>query len=650
MGDILLITLVLFPLCAAPCLYGLGRRNGRLRDLLLPAVAGAELLCALALLAVPGAVGSLPRVCALGLQFTASGFRVLMAITAAGLWLGTALASRQYFAHAERVDRYYFFYLLTLGALMGVFLSADLFTTFVFFEIMSFTSYIWVVQNETPAARRAADTYLAVAVVGGLTLLMGLVLLYDIFDTLEIGALAGLATTLPSERQGRLYAAGACCLVGFGAKAGMFPLHIWLPKAHPVAPAPASALLSGILTKSGVFGVLCVSCNLFFGDLLWGNLILTLGVVTMSAGAVLAVFSVDLKRTLACSSMSQIGFILVGIGMAGLLGAEHGVAVWGTILHMLNHSLIKLVLFLCAGVVYLGAHALDLNHIRGYGRDKPLLKAVFLVGALSIAGVPGFSGYVSKTLLHEGIVEYIHLLAHEGLPTGAYQAAEVLFLLSGGLTAAYMTKLFVAVFVEPPPATAHQSARPYLDRATGAALWGGSAVLLILGLTPHLTMEPVAAFAAEFMGGGGPAETVSYFALANLKGAVISLSVGAAVYLLAVRGWLSKKAPEGGRVYLDRWPQWLDLEERVYRPLLGGLAFVGAALARVLASLGDGVFKLGRRVLFLKAPGVIEPKSDSEFGVYGNDPEDHIVTGTFAFDLMVAGIGLVIVLGYLLLR
>ena len=136
----------------------------------------------------------------------------------------------------------------------------------------------------------------------------------------------------------------------------MFPLHIWLPKAHPVAPAPASALLSGILTKSGVFGILVIARNLFRADVAWGDAVLFLGVVTMVLGAVLAVFSVDLKRTLACSSMSQIGFILVGVAMQGLLSGENALAAWGTILHMLNHSLIKLVLFVAAGVVYMGTN------------------------------------------------------------------------------------------------------------------------------------------------------------------------------------------------------------------------------------------------------------------------------------------------------
>ena len=241
-------------------------------------------------------------------------------------------------------------------------------------------------------------------------------------------------------------------LFGFGAKAGAFPLHIWLPKAHPVAPAPASALLSGILTKAGMFGILILTGYIFLGESSWGSLILILGVCTMVLGALLALFSIDLKRTLACSSVSQIGFILVGVGMSGLLSGENVLAVRGSLLHMINHSLIKLVLFMAAGVVYMNVHKLNLNEIRGFGRKKPLLHLIFLMGALGIGGMPLWNGYVSKTLIHESIVEFTELV-REGAVSGIFNVAamkgiEWAFLISGGLTAAYMTKLYVAVFIE----------------------------------------------------------------------------------------------------------------------------------------------------------------------------------------------------------
>ena len=136
-----------------------------------------------------------------------------------------------------------------------------------------------------------------------------------------------------------------------------------------------------------------------------GVLLLALGAVTMVLGAVIAVFSNNLKYILACSSLSQIGFILVGTAALSLLGQHNALAAHGTVLYMMNHSLVKLTLFLLAGVVYCNTHALDLNQIRGFGRGKPLLHILFLCGACSLAGIPGFLGYISKTLVHESLVE-----------------------------------------------------------------------------------------------------------------------------------------------------------------------------------------------------------------------------------------------------
>ena len=474
MNDYILLLPVFLPMAGALAAYAAGRKNKTARDYLADAVGGAEFVLCAVLLALVGNGRvfslSLPGICGRGLSFKLDGFRALYALIAALMWLMTTVFSREYLAHYRNRNRYYLFTLLTCGATAGVFLSNDFFTTFIFFEIMSFTSYVMVVQDDKPAAMRAGTTYLAVAVIGGMVMLMGLFLMEYRLGTLAFDRLHSAVEAL--EDRSCLYLPGALILFGFGAKAGMFPLHIWLPKAHPVAPAPASALLSGILTKAGIFGVLVLTARVFLRDALWGRVILALGVVTMVLGAVLAVFSIDLKRTLACSSMSQIGFILVGVGMQGLLGEENALAVWGTGLHMVNHSLIKLVLFMCAGVVYMNTHALDLNKIRGWGRNKPLLNVCFLMGALGIAGVPLWNGYVSKTLLHESIVEYSELLARTGSPVGLYRAVEWLFLLSGGLTAAYMTKLYVAIFVEKPPKPVEK--KPYMNWQSALAAGDGA--------------------------------------------------------------------------------------------------------------------------------------------------------------------------------
>lgn len=647
MGNCILLLLILLPMLSSVAVFPLRRRSREYRNLFIQVIPLAELALAALLLAFPEASLKIPGVCGLGISLAAGELRSLLVLVTAFLWAMTGLNCPPYFAAAEGCNRFYLFWLLTLGALMGVFLAGDLATLFVFFEMMSFTSYVWVAQNETEEALRAGQTYLAVAVIGGMTLLVGLLLLQHLLGSLEIDQLQALAAALPDQQRGLLYVAGGCCLVGFGAKAGMFPLHIWLPKAHPVAPAPASALLSGILTKSGIFGVLVISRFLFWEDLPWNRVVLGLGVVTMVLGAVLAIFSIDLKRTLACSSMSQIGFILVGAAMQGFLNGENALAVWGTVLHMLNHSLIKLVLFVAAGVIYVGAHSLNLNDIRGWGRNKPWLRATFFVGAASIAGVPGFSGYVSKTLLHESIVEYIHILEHAGVSADVFRVVEWLFLISGGLTVAYMTKLFVAIFISPRAAGQRPAVRAYMSRGTKVALSCGALVLLVLGFLPGLIMEPVAAWAAAFLQ-GDPGHAVHYFTLVNLKGACISLAIGAAVYALVVRKLLMRQA-DGTAVYVDRWPVWLDLENVLYRPVLRGLIFAGALCARAVASIGDLVVFIGERILFTKAPGIFVPKNDENFGTYGRKPRRFLVGETFSFDLLLAGCGLTAFLLYLLL-
>lgn len=533
---------------------------------------------------------TLPGICGYGLFFEVDGFRGVYATIAAFMWAMVAVFEKEYFLNHENRDRFMLFLLWTLGATLGVFLSADLMTTFIFFEIMSFTSYVWVAQEEKKDALRASQTYLAVAVFGGLVMLMGIFMLYHRLGTLRIDELLYV-----QQFDGYMVAAGICLLVGFGAKAGAFPLHIWLPKAHPVAPAPASALLSGILTKTGIFGILILSCRLFHNFAQWGMLILAIGVITMFGGALLAVFSIDLKRTLACSSMSQIGFILVGIGMQNLLGHENQLALQGTMLHMMNHSLIKLVLFLMAGAIYMKVHALDLNVIRGYGRKKNVFKIFFLVGALAIGGIPGFSGYISKTLLHESIVEY-------GGGT-LFTVIEWIFLISGGMTVAYMTKLFLAIFVEKNTdkklQEKYDATRSADSVGTWIALGVSAAVLFVFGAFPHKLMEKAAILGEAFLGAEYVhRHEVAYFTLENLKGAGISIAIGMVIYGLVIRKFLMREGK-----YVNRWPAWLDLENLVYRPvLLGFLPLVCGVICRVLDCLVDTVVVILRKTIYRDSP------------------------------------------------
>lgn len=583
--------LIVVPFVGAFLAYLIGKKNKSARNVIVCAVGVIELA-----LAGAGLVNALSGyeivsrafyVCGFGMTFRMDGFRSLYTCVAAFMWCLTLLLSPQYFSHYHNRNRYYFFNLLTLGATVGVFLSDDLYTTFVFFEIMSFASYPWVAHDQTPEAMRAAQTYLAVAVLGGMVTLMGLFMLSSMAGTVSFAGLRAYADAL--ENKASLYLPGALVFFGFAAKAGVFPLHIWLPKAHPVAPAPASALLSGILTKTGVFGILVVSANLFFQDAVWGEWMLLLGVVTMFVGALLALFSVDLKRTLACSSMSQIGFIMVGVGMMGLLGENNALAAQGTLLHMVNHSLIKLTLFMAAGVVFMNLHKLNLNDIRGFGRKKPLLHFAFLMGYLGLIGMPLFNGYISKSLIHESLLEYVGELNALSLPAFWYSFAEKAFVFTGGMTAAYMTKLYVSIFWEKNTDAAVQAkfdgTKKYMNGLSAFSLTLSAIVLPVLGFFPQVLMTRLGALGASFMRASVPGE-VAYFSLENLLGAGKSLLIGAVLYA-GIR-WLLMEKRDGARIYVNRWPQWLDLEESVYRPLVSkALPAIGYFFAHIADALPD---------------------------------------------------------------
>ena len=639
----LVVWLVFSPFIGALIAYILGRRNEKARDCFAIVLTALELVLAVVLAFVHsgGTFLQVSGFLVTGLSFEVNGFKAAYAVITALMWAGTTLFAPEYFRHEkEGLERYWMFILLTLGATEGVMLSGDLMTTFIFFEILSFTSFTWVIHEQTKEAVKAGYTYLFIAVFGGLVLFMGLALLYYETGTLSYADLKAAVDACPDR--GMILAAGICVLLGFGAKAGMFPLHVWLPKAHPVAPSPASALLSGILTKVGIYGILMITLHALVEDYVFGSIILIAGMITMLLGAVLGVFSVNLKRTLACSSMSQIGFILTGVGMLILLsaaGSEEGyaIALPGLLLHMVNHSIIKLTLFMCAGVVVMNLHKLNLDEIRGWGRKKNKLKIAFALGALGISGVPLMNGYMSKTLLHEGIVEGIHLL--EGI-SGYLKAAEWIFLVSGGLTFCYMLKLFICIFVEenkdPVLQQKYDMPGAYMNLTSTIAILGSSIFCLLLG-QPLISTR-----LGAFMSGNSHILHFKAFTLTNLKGGAISLCIGGILYLVAVRGLLKKDGH-----YKDYWPKWLDLEDLVYRGIPARFIFaLWCTVLRIVEMSTDTIIVLIRKT-FMRETRV--RNNSHRFGLAGvmaaefSEAAKPIVTN-FTFALLMTCLGIIVML------
>jgi hydrogenase-4 component B len=260
---------------------------------------------------------------------------------------------------------------------------------------------------------------------------------------------------------------------------------------------------------------------------------------------------------------------------------------------MVNHSLFKLVLFMSAGAIYMKCHQLDLNRIRGYGQKKPLLMLIFLSGSLGISGVPLFSGYISKTLIHESIVEYIELLSEHGQSIALIKCVEWIFLLSGGLTVAYMTKLFTAVFLEKNNNTELQlqydAVDPSMNTASIIALSIPALLFPLFGSLPGITMQKIAELSEEFMNSTSPAHTLHWFSLTNLKGAVTSILLGAAIYFGFVRTILIGKNTSGESEYVNIWPKKLDIEESLYRPLCAFFTWISVQISSVFARVGEKI-------------------------------------------------------------
>ena len=556
-NSLLLSVAVALPLAGAVFAYVSGRKNARraLWGMLVTSAATLVLLSVLLWQAVRGQAsvfinGSLFSA---GLSLKADGFRAFFAWLSALLFTVSSVYSLSYFKTDNHVARYALFTLVTLSAVTGLFLSDRLLTTVMFFEVMSLSSYPWVAHRETPEALRAAQSYLWIAVIGGLCMLMGMLLLPETLLSMHY------AGEMPEGVDAsQLLLPAILMLIGFGAKAGAFPLHVWLPRAYPAAPAPAAALLSAVLSKAGVFGILILSVNIMRNVPAWHTLIFWVGIVTMLAGGLWALVSMNIMRVLAWSSMSQIGFILVGVGLYGLLSAHGSVAAQGLFGHMVNHSLFKMILFLCAGLAAASVGRRHLNDLRGFGRGKPMFHFAFLMGMLGVAGVPPWSGFASKAMLHESLTEYIHLL-HGG--AWLYTAAEWLFILSGGLTLAYMLKLYVCLFWERP-----EEAKPsVLPRASMAVIVVLSVFPLLMGVFPSVFMDGLSRIGAEFF--GIHAQAFRVFSAENLLGAAESIAIGLIVYLAVIRGLLSEKT-EGGRSYMNPVPPRVNLEDMLYRPAL----------------------------------------------------------------------------------
>lgn len=361
--------------------------------------------------------------------------KLFMAIAAFGFLL-TGVYAFRYLEHEEKDDRFFCFYLLSLAALMGMDFSRNLVTMYLFFEMITLLSMPLVLFDRTEEAVRGALKYLFYSVAGAFLALGCIFFLSRYCVSLEFVAGGNLNMEKAAGHETLLRIVVFLGVVGFGAKAGMYPLHGWLPTAHPVAPAPASAVLSGIIAKAGVLAIIRVIYFSVGADFLRGTWVqqtlLALALLTVFMGSMMAYREKVFKKRLAYSSVSQISYALVGLFFLTPQSALGG------LLHVLFHATIKVCLFLVAGsfIHNTGKHRVE--EFVGFGKSMPKTLWGFTFAALALIGIPPASGFVSKWYLALGALD-------SGLGVYAWLAPVVL-LISALLTAGYLLPITVSGF------------------------------------------------------------------------------------------------------------------------------------------------------------------------------------------------------------
>ena len=350
-------------------------------------------------------------------------------------------------------------------------------------EVMTLAAFFLVsVEDHRAECRRASWIYLIATHIGTLTLFALFALWRSATGSYALQPVASDAMSL-----GLMNALFLLALVGFGLKAGMVPLHFWLPGAHASAPSHVSAMLSGVLLKMGIYGLARFLSLLPDPPAAWGGLILALGAASALFGVVFAIAQHDLKRLLAYHSVENIGIILMGLGLA-MLGRSAQRPEWvvlglaGCLLHVWNHALFKSLLFLCAGSVVHGAHTRQIDHLGGLAKTMPWTAAMFVVGAVAICGLPPLNGFVSEFFVYLGLLR-------SGMTDGASGSAAVIgapvLAMVGALAVACFVKVYGAVFLGTPradgAANAHES--PLTMRGPMVVL---AACCALLGLAPVL--------------------------------------------------------------------------------------------------------------------------------------------------------------------
>ncbi|MDP2873427.1 MAG: proton-conducting transporter membrane subunit [Bacillota bacterium] len=382
----------------------------------------------------------------------------------------------------RQAERWYWPLCLTLlGGMSGLVIAKDLFNLFVMAEICSIAACGIISVDSRPAALEASFKYLLLSAVGSGAVLLATAMLYSVTGYLDMDAISralpAAAASFPRVTMGAL----ALYLVGFGLKAALFPLHVWLPDAHSAAPSASSALLSGLVVKVYVVALARIGYQVWGPDLLWRSpapyVMFWFSAGAMFFGSIVAIAQRDIKRLLAYSTIAQMGYIFFGLS----LRSENAVA--GALLHVFNHAVMKVCLFLAAGAMIARTGKRDLAGLSGIARSMPLTTAAFTIGALAMIGVPGTNGFISKWYVALGALDL-------GRPLYA-----VLVVASSLLSGAYYLPFVISAYFGPDPGHPRGREGPPAELAPIVIL---AAVCVLTGFLPRFPLQHMLEVAKSF--------------------------------------------------------------------------------------------------------------------------------------------------------
>jgi hydrogenase-4 component B len=445
-----------------------------------------------------------------------------------------------------------------MGAVELVFVANDLVTFLFAWELMTLTTAALVVtEHEARASRRAGYLYLVMSHLGTGFLIAGFLMLASVYDSLTFATLLSADAVIEPIR----HILFACFFLGFGVKAGIVPLHVWLPEAHPAAPTSISALMSGVLIKTGIYGLVRV-CAFGLGvpRLSWGVLVLVVGGLSAVLGVLYALMQHDLKRLLAYHSIENIGIILLGLG-AGMIGLSYGrsdiaaIGLAASLYHVLNHAVFKALLFLAAGGVLMETGTRQIEQLGGLLRRMPWTGLWFLIGAMAISGLPPLNGFASEWLTFQALLVGFRGSA-DPLVQVLFPVGGALLALTTALAAACFVKAFGMTFVALPRSPAAADARESSMLILAPQAWL-AACCVGLGLFPGFVLRALEGVMVTLpglqppgvvvQGGLGMATGLDPFDhVVPIMLGVALLGAWAAAGLLSVHHWAVRRVPTWG--------------------------------------------------------------------------------------------------------